>query len=297
MQINYQDLIENISDGLYIIDNKRKITFWNKAAEQITGFTSEEVLGHCCANNILIHIDDKGNNLCLGMCPLAATIKDKDARTANIYLHHKKGHRVPVFVRTSVLYDNKGKVIGGAELFSDNSNQRLKDIKLKELEGLAFIDTLTNIANRTYVNIEFENKIAEMKRYKYKFGVLFFDIDHFKNFNDKYGHEVGDRVLKTVADTLKNNTRPFDLIGRWGGEEFIGVIHNINEELLLAIGEKFKVLIEKTMIEHQGKFLNVTASIGGTLAIEDETPEMVVARADMLMYQSKNSGRNKFTLG
>jgi diguanylate cyclase (GGDEF)-like protein/PAS domain S-box-containing protein len=296
MEFNYQDLITNLSDGLYITDVNRKITFWNKAAEKISGFTAEEVTGKTCADNILIHVDDYGNNLCLDMCPLAATIKDCTPRAANVYLHHKDGHRIPVHVKVICLHNQEGKVIGGAELFTDNSDQKLKDIKLKELEELAFLDSLTKVTNRNFINLEIENKFSEMKRYKNKFGILFFDIDHFKNFNDTYGHDLGDLVLKTVANTLKNNMRPFDLIGRWGGEEFIGIIHNVNEETLTTFGERFRFLIEKTTVLHSKKYLNVTASIGGTIAKENDTIEAIISRADKAMYKSKKNGRNKFTI-
>ncbi|MCF7790529.1 MAG: sensor domain-containing diguanylate cyclase [Victivallales bacterium] len=297
MEFDYKDLVTNLSEGLYIVDTNRKINFWNNAAKNITGYASKEVTGSSCADNILVHVDDKGNNLCRGMCPLAKTMEDGKPRTANVYLHHKKGHRLPVSIKVISLKNLEGKIIGGAELFSDISDQKIKDTKLKELQNLAFIDTLTRVANRNYINLELENKFFEAKQHNNRFGILFFDIDHFKIFNDNYGHEIGDKVLYTVANTLKSNSRPFDTIGRWGGEEFIVILHNTNREQLFKLGERFRILIKKSMIVHKGQNLNVSASMGGTISQERDSVDSIIARADKLMYKSKSEGRDRLSIG
>lgn len=122
-KISYERIIENLHDALYFVDRDRVITYWNKAAEQISGFTANEVVGKSCSDNILTHVDSDGNNLCTGMCPLAATIADEKPREAEIYMHHKDGHRIPVSIRVSTLTDRDGNIIGGIELFTDISNQ------------------------------------------------------------------------------------------------------------------------------------------------------------------------------
>ena len=93
---SYERIVENLHDGLYFVDQDRIITYWNKAAEQISGFAAEEVLGKSCSDNILTHVDSEGNRLCTEMCPLAATIADGTYRETEIYMHHKSGHRIPV---------------------------------------------------------------------------------------------------------------------------------------------------------------------------------------------------------
>jgi diguanylate cyclase (GGDEF)-like protein len=94
------------------------------------------------------------------------------------------------------------------------------------------------------------------------FGILFIDIDHFKKFNDTYGHDVGDNVLKFIANTFVANARPFDLYGRWGGEEFIGIIRNINGENLESLGNRLCSLVENSYLIHETEKLYVTISIG-----------------------------------
>lgn len=295
MRYNYEDLIENLYDGLYFTDRERKIIFWNRSAEKITGYKADEVVGKHCSDNILIHVDDKGNSLCNTVCPLAASIHDGTAHEAEVYLHHKEGHRVPVWVRVTPLKDENGNIIGGAELFTDISSREAMRLKIQELEELSFLDGLTHIANRRYIELDLESRLAELKRYGLPFGILFMDVDRFKFFNDTYGHDTGDLILKTTANTLLSTARPFDLIGRWGGEEFIGIIRNVDAETLSAIGNRFRVLVEKTQVRAAGEILNVTISVGATMATSLDSTDSIIKRADRLMYRSKDKGRNCVT--
>ena len=288
----YERIIENLHDGLYFVGRDRVITYWNKAAEKTSGFTANEVIGTSCSDNILTHVDGEGNNLCIGMCPLAETIADGKPRETEVYMHHKEGHRIPVSVRVNVLTDGDGHVIGGIELFEDISNRATHELRIKELEKLALLDNLTLLANRNYIEREIQIRFEEKKRYNMPFGVLFIDIDHFKKFNDTYGHDLGDDVLKFVANTFVANARPFDLYGRWGGEEFIGIIRNINGPDLEKLGNRLRSLIESSYIIHENEKLHVTTSIGATIANDNDTMDSLIKRADTLLYQSKAAGRN-----
>jgi diguanylate cyclase (GGDEF)-like protein/PAS domain S-box-containing protein len=294
---SYERIIENLYDGLYFVDRDRVITYWNKGAERISGFTADEVVGKSCADNILTHVDSQGNSLCTGMCPLAATIADGTLREAELFMHHKDGHRIPVSVRVSTLTDKDGIIIGGVEVFTDISNQEATKLRVKELEKLALLDNLTQLANRNYIEREIQSRFEEKKRLNVPFGILFIDIDHFKKFNDSYGHDVGDEVLKFVANTFVANTRPFDLYGRWGGEEFIGIIRNINGKELELLGNRVRILIENSFIIHENEKLYVTISIGATLVNKKDTIDSLIKRADTLLYKSKAAGRNCLTIG
>ncbi len=294
---NFKSIMNNISDGLYLVDINRVITFWNKTAEKITGYAAEEVVGKSCADNILTHIDSEGNALCTGLCPLAETIADGNSREAEVYLHHKDGHRIPVLVRITAITDKNGKISGGIELFSDISNRASNDLRIKELEKMAFLDHLTQMANRHYLQRELEIRFEEFKRYDLPFGILLIDIDRFKMFNDKYGHDLGDILLKAVAKTCVNNSRPFDLYGRWGGEEFIGIIRNVNHSNLKFIANRLRFLIENTYVFYNEEKIQVTVSIGATLAQADDNADSIIKRADNLLYISKNKGRNRATVG
>ena len=294
---SFKRILDNLHDGLYFVDRKRVITYWNKAAERISGFTAAEVVGKSCADNVLTHVDGHGCALCTGICPLAETMCDGKLRQSDIYLHHKDGHRIPVSVRASPLTDAAGQIVGGIELFTDISHQAVNELRIIELERLALLDGLTQLANRTYVEREIHGKFEEMKRFDQPFGCLFMDIDHFKSVNDRFGHDVGDEVLKFVAQTLVANARPFDVYGRWGGEEFVGIIRCIGEKDVERLGNRLRSLIETSYIMHEGRRISVTMSIGATLFRKTDSMESLVKRADELLYRSKQGGRNRLTLG
>ncbi|MFN2353577.1 MAG: diguanylate cyclase [Desulfopila sp.] len=295
-QEEYLAILESLHDGLYFVDRNCKITFWNKGAERISGFTAEEVVGRSCADSILTHMDAEGNYLCEQGCPLHATIADKGLREATVFMHHKDGHRIPVSVRTSPLLDERGNVRGGIEIFTDVSAQEANALRVKELEKLALLDQLTDLANRRYVEQEIESRLAEYDRFGVPFGILFMDIDFFKTFNDTHGHDVGDEVLQYVSKTFTRNSRPFDLYGRWGGEEFIAIIRNVTPGKLYNIAERLRLLVEGSYILHHEKKLRVTISIGATMAMVDDTIEGIVKRADEQLYSSKKTGRNRVTM-
>jgi diguanylate cyclase (GGDEF)-like protein/PAS domain S-box-containing protein len=293
----YKSILDNMYDGVYFVDCSRKITYWNKGAERISGYQSAEVLGKHCSDNILMHVDDKGASLCKGMCPLAKTISDRKIRETEAYLHHKKGHRVPVLIRTTPLYDGNDMVVGAVEIFSDNSSQVAVRQRAEELQKMALFDPLTGAANRRYIEMNLDTRLNELQRYGWPFGILFIDIDHFKGVNDRYGHQIGDRVLKMVAETIMSNLRPFDILGRWGGEEFLSVIVNVDKDLLYSIARRFCLLVEQSSLHLDPDTLRVTVSIGATLAHGGDTVEELVKRADGLMYLSKTSGRNQVSMG
>lgn len=292
----YRRIVDNLYEGLYFVDTTRTITYWNRAAERISGFSAEEVVGKRCFDNILTHIDADGTQLCMGLCPLAATMEDRELREAQVFLHHKDGHRVPVAVRTSPLTDDQGRVIGGIEIFTDISNQEANLLRLRELEELAFLDPLTRLANRGFLEKELATRLEESRRYAMPFGVLFLDVDHFKVFNDTWGHEMGDRVLKVVADTLTANSRPFDSFGRWGGEEFLGIVRHTRREGLMIAGERHRLAIGGAYIMNGNEKVSVTVSLGGAVVRPGDTPADLVRRADEALYVSKREGRNRLTL-
>lgn len=290
-------IIENLYDGVYFVDTNRMITYWNNAAEQISGYSAEEVVGSACSDNILTHVDGEGRSLCLGGCPLSATIADGKRRDAEVFLHHKEGHRVPIQVRTSILKNKEGLIIGGAEIFKDISNVQANTLRIIELEKLALLDNLTQLPNRNYIDRELSARLREFKRNKVTFGVFFIDLDYFKNINDTYGHAVGDEVLRLVARSFIASSRPFDLYGRWGGDEFVGIIRDVSSENLTVLGERLRHLIRHSYIMHNLSKLSVTISLGATLVHENDTFDSLLKRADTLLYSSKNQGRDHITIG
>ncbi|MCX7994901.1 MAG: sensor domain-containing diguanylate cyclase [candidate division WOR-3 bacterium] len=290
-------LLENLNQGVYFVDSKNKIIYWNAKAEKITGYKSEEVLGKSCSDNVLVHINDEGK-ICCGnpeYCPVAKVAISRKPYENDLYIKHKEGYRILVHIKTIPVFDENQNMVGVAEIFYDNSEMDDLKLKIQELEKLALIDSLTKIANRRYIELQLRSRLNEFKRFGWQFGLLFIDIDHFKQINDKYGHDTGDRVLKMVAQVLIRNSRSFDLAGRWGGEEFIVIAPNVNDTQLYTIAHKFKNLIALSNLRVNSEIINVTVSVGATLVKANDTLKSIIKRADKLMYHSKQNGRNKVT--
>lgn len=288
----YKQMLENLYEGVYFVDADRTITFWNKGAERISGYKSTEILGKRCFDNILNHVDDAGCQLCHQGCPLQKTIDDGAMREAPVYLHHKDGHRVAVSIRAIPLIVG-GKIIGAVEVFSDQAEHfnQLRD--LQELRTLAMKDQLTELPNRRYLEQVLEANWLSLESYNIPFGVIFMDIDHFKRVNDSYGHDVGDEVLKMVAKSTRAALRRDDVVGRWGGEEFVIILSNADSEMIMAVSEKVRMLIEASSLTVEGETLSVTVSLGATSPRFQDSLTTMIKRADQLMYESKKKGRNQ----
>jgi len=293
----YKEILDNMYEGIYFVDTNRKITYWNKAAERISGFSSKEILNSFCYNGILNHVDDSGKPTCKSGCPLMKTIKDGKNRETALYLHHKDGQRVSVAIKTIPLV-SEGKIIGAAEVFTDNKEEAERIKEINQLKTYALYDQLTELPNRRYIDSFLDNRIKEFKQLKIPFGVIMMDIDFFKKFNDTYGHNIGDMVLKAIAKTLKGTFRKSDLVGRWGGEEFFAILSSISQKELEIIAEKVRVLVGKTAIRHSetNNKISATISLGATLIKKGDTIDAIIKRADSAMYKSKETGRNKVTV-
>jgi len=294
----YKNIIDNLYDGVYFVDRERVITYWNKGAERITGYSAQQTVGRACRDNLLNHVTANGTQLCMKNCPLAAVMQDGKPREVEVFLHHADGYRVPVVVRATALRDSTGAIIGAIESFSNNANVVDARRRLSEMSQIARTDSLTKIGNRKHIEGRLHAALAEFENTKTSAGALFIDIDHFKRVNDTYGHEIGDKVLCMVANTFRLALRSTDTIGRWGGEEFVAILYEtFDEKLLFHTAEKVRRLIEASHLDVNNQTLGVTISIGATRLYSNDTPESIIQRADGLMYRSKLAGRNCVTIG
>lgn len=289
-------LLENLSDGVYFVDRDRRLLYWNPAAERITGFAAGEVLGRRCKDMILNHCDESGTILCGDRCPLLATIRDGRQREAHVYLHHKDGHRKPVRVSASPLRDAAGEVTGAVETFHDDGALDRSRRRAADLLDASMRDPLTGVGNRRLGETVLAGWLAQDRPFGRDFGVLFADLDRFKLINDRHGHHVGDDALKIVARTLADNIRYGDHVIRWGGEEFVILLADTDGATITAAAERFRMLVTRARLLVGRRHVPLSISLGGTIVAPDDTAELIMRRADALLYQSKSGGRNRATL-
>jgi len=196
-----------------------------------------------------------------------------------------------------VINDENGAPIGALEMFSekpafDQDKQLIDDLKRE-----ALIDLLTGLPNRRYLQLNLTGSLAEYERHGVGFGLVFADVDHFKQFNDHYGHEVGDRVLRLVGNSMESCMRAYDMVGRWGGEEFLAIIRFTDEAQFRLVAEKLRLMVAGSFLTWQGQQLAVTVTLGATMVRPVDTIDTVVNRADRLMYAGKQAGRNRVHFG
>ena len=284
-------------EGLFVVDPQGEIVYWNRTAETITGFSRNEIVGASCEENLLMHLNPEGTVMCSsGSCPIIALRSGTgDAWQGDLFIRHKRGHRLPVTTKIIAIRNEVGALVGTAHLFADNRRAEEAAKGMKEAQEMALHDSLAGLGNRGYGEINLQRCLVEMERYGFSFGVFFMDVDHFKDVNDTYGHEVGDLVLQTVARTIANSLRASDMVFRWGGEEFLAIVLQLEPQQLDPVGNKIRVLVEQSPIPIEAGLCSVTISVGATQARREDTLESLVNRADMLMYESKLHGRNQVT--
>jgi len=289
----FMQLVDHLPYGVYITKPDRTIVFWNQGAEKITGYSREEMIGKKCPETHMHHLDDHGTPLCETYCPLLTTFENGDPRSKKVVFTHKEGHLVVVNAHFIPLRNEEGKLELVAETFEMMHAIDRDTPIVKNLYKMAYHDSLTGLPNRTYLESLLKLRFSGLRRLQYPFALLFADIDHFHEFNEIHGHILGDKMLKEFARVMTLYSRRDDTIGRWGGEEFIGVYMIKRPRDIFPISRRFQEIVKTISIpKGNNEFLSVTFSVGITVAKPEDTPESLIGRADRYMLQAKEAGRN-----
>jgi diguanylate cyclase (GGDEF)-like protein/PAS domain S-box-containing protein len=293
----HQKLLDHLFDGVYFVDTERRIQYWNRGAERLTGYSRDEAVGKRCYDNFLCHLDEKGRPLCNDACPLVKSMDAGETQEAEISLRNKAGERVLVSVRVAPMSDEAGEIIGAMEVFAEVTARTRIQSRVRQLEKLAFIDQLTNLQNRRFIEVRLRQILELLREFNRDAGILMIDIDLFKRVNDSYGHDVGDEALRLVAHTLQRSVRAVDIVGRWGGEEFVVIASDVDADKLHLIAERCRNSVAEAVLSANQERYQVTVSIGATLMSEKDSVASVIKRADELLYKSKAAGRKRTTVG
>lgn len=281
-------------EAVYIVDRNRKILYFNPVAEKISGFKAEDIVSKHCYDNTLNHIDEHGKKLCIDGCPLLESIQENITTDNFVYLHHKDGHRIRVHVRSVPLIEDL-EVIGAIEVFTNESKTNLVLDELLLQKQLALIDPLTGLFNRRYLDERFDIDFKENMT-KGNLGLLFIDIDNFKQVNDIYGHLVGDAVLRTVSSTIMHNLKQIDYVVRYGGEEILVLVKETHPEDLYHVANQLRILIAASSTRKIAHHLYVTVSIGASMHRPEDHITVTIGHADQAMYQAKKCGKNQVVM-
>lgn len=185
--------------------------------------------------------------------------------------------------------------------YVDTAKPEIVSKKLMQiLEKSARTDALTGLYNRKYLEESVESIVSQSKRANINYGILMCDIDYFKMINDTYGHDIGDRAIKVIADTLIDNTRTSDVVVRYGGEEFIVLLYNCDKDHILEVAEKIRVEFSKKKIKAESTTFTKTISIGASVFPgedeDDTTFWKAIKYADIALYHAKETGRDRVVM-
>ena len=241
-------------------------------------------------------IPEYTNKLCIGVLKdekMLRNILDKGVKTITPEEREAISNRhVAIKVQQGIDYRLAWKILVGfcLALFLGILRHRKLRALNKELERLSVTDRLTGLYNRMKLDEKFEAEIKLSLRYAKPFSVIMIDIDHFKEINDSFGHQTGDKVLAEFAHLLKANTRATDMVGRWGGEEFMVICTQTDKGGVLKLAENLRAIFQNhkfSVAQHR------TASFGVTTYQEGDTINNLVSRADDALYDAKGKGRNR----
>ena len=233
-------------------------------------------------NDFSFHLDEIADNR-----TWIDSIQKLPSEKQIVSIYSKKARKEKIF-KVNIEHYGDGRVY--LLTFIDISDTMTKQI---ELEYKSYHDPLTKAYNRVYFYETYKSLVTSHMFNNQHLAIAMIDIDHFKKVNDKYGHDVGDEVLKNLVQTIQTRSRQSDTLIRWGGEEFILLLPINNEADLYKILDSLRKTVEEERLPVIG---NITISIGASIHSNLETFEETIKRADKNLYSSKENGRNQVTI-
>lgn len=259
-------------------DLKGVITYANEALTKLTGYSNDELVGK---NHRLLRSPETKDEVYEN---LWNTINADKVWRGEFKIVTKDGSDVWVKILIEPRYDIQGNKIGYVSTREDVSDK-------EHLRELSENDQLTKAYNRRSFEAKLANAIKKVQKTDKKFGIVMFDIDHFKKVNDVYGHQVGDAVLQKVSKAVKGVTRESDFFARWGGEEFMLLVDQSSLSALQTLVQKIRQTISETDFT---PVHSVTASFGITVYKDGDSADSIVKRVDEALYKAKENGRNRY---
>lgn len=269
-------ILANLSDGLVEVTPEGVIILTNSAAEALLSLSQDQLLG----SNFFEFFQEEDKQYAINMFGNAqqnfSQVNESQPITLGNRFVNLKIYPLDKIVRPSCII-----------IIQDITERKELEEKLKMLST---VDQLTGAYNRRAFDDFFNQESERSRRYKAPFSLIIFDIDHFKQVNDAYGHDAGDKVLQEVVKLCKMHNRPIDFLYRWGGEEFIILLTETGIEGAQNMAERYRSIVENWNFPIESK---ITISLGVSQFHSSDNAETLIKRADKALYNAKNGGRNQ----
>lgn len=293
----FKDILEKALDAVWVINAKNEVEYMNPSAEELTGYSKEELIGKSFSQII-------PNSYSVNHAEVVHSYASKESNDSGVlnkirefYILNKDKVAIPVELKAFELEkdSNDNRLFAGVmrDLRSRKKIEENQKMTMATLKRLAFIDELTMIPNRRSFYEAFRKLLASLHRHPKNAVIAVVDIDHFKDINDTYGHDVGDMVLKNVSNVFLENLREEDTIGRIGGEEFGFILPETNEDGAKIVLERLRLAVKRyRFFIFENFYLNITVSAGYTIIHPQQTMEENIKCADVALYKAKSAGRD-----
>lgn len=286
----HRALLDQLEEGLYMVDRDRRILYWNQAAERISGYLAHEVAGNCCHADLLIHCDEEKASPHDERSPLLDVIADGKPREATLFLRHREGHRIPVHVRSRAIHDRHGAIVGAVEVFEDALAQSRG--WLRELRPFGAVDEATGAAIRAYGELRVEQAFQALNQFQIPFGWLRIGLDGVEQLEKSFGHGIIDAAMKTIAHTVDGNLGPLDVLTRWDTTEFRVEVHYSSRIALAQMADKLVSLVRVSNLDWWGDRRAITVSVAGGTGEQGDTLESLEARVTGVFESCRAGGGN-----
>ncbi|HYA88430.1 MAG TPA: diguanylate cyclase [Nitrospirota bacterium] len=287
------NITDMIGEGLYVLDEEGRIQFINPEAEKLLGWSESELLGKEFYE--VIHCEKAdGTSVTTSQCSILKTIGTGGTyRSEDNLFMRRDGALFPVSIVATPLRKH-GQIGGTVVVFQDITDRKRMEAELEMLNEFlvrqATTDPLTGISNRVKFTDALNMEIRRAGRFGSELTLIMFDVDHFKDINDTYGHQAGDKVLRTLTSLVAHSIRASDLFARWGGEEFMILILNTSVDKARVFAEKLRHMIDSRKFPGVG---HVTCSFGVAQMEADDNDDRFTRRVDNALYRAKAKGRNR----
>jgi diguanylate cyclase (GGDEF)-like protein/PAS domain S-box-containing protein len=283
----YRDILNGLPIGVCVLDLHKKIVFWSDGAEKLTGYSRIDVLGHSCAENILLHCNHNSCEMCAGKCPMATALHDAKAVEAMSSIHHKAGYWAPVHTWAIPLRDKHGSIIGIIQTFQSEFEVQETNPNDRSMEERGCLDYATELPNHAMMQSHLREMLGTFAELKVPFGVVCLEVRELSGFRARYGQEAATSILRVLARTLRNTIWPMDFVGRWSEDRFLVILSGCGEEALRAVSQRMMRMTVCATIEWWGEELSVAVSIGSTAALEGDSVESLLGRTEVALKENR----------
>ena len=259
----YRSVLENLPIGIYVLDKEQRVRFWNRGAEQITGYLAHEVIGQTCRDP-LPHCDPQGRVLAGDHCSVTTTFRDGRALQNHVFTLHKLGHRMGVQVRTLPMFDDDGMIVGVAVAFEEAVATSLPDVSGALMSGC--LDPLTGIPSQRLTRAVLAESLVGLEETHGGFGLLRIRISCLEEFSTRYGADFIAACLRTSAQTIRHGLTAEDFFGRWEKSEFLAMLQSSSPVKVAAMAEQIWLQLSQSEVAWWGDHFPVTATVDHVVA-------------------------------